>query len=52
LASEVANSGFAYFGRLDALSRRLEAILERPVAEPIRKDRLRHSIEKDRIIAF
>jgi hypothetical protein len=55
LTGDAANGGFAYFGRLDALSRRLEAILERPVdvvAEPIRKDRLRHSIEKDRIIAF
>jgi|SRR5208282_3334141 len=55
LTNEAAQGGFAYFGRLDALSRRLEAILERPVdivAEPIRKDRLRRSIEKDRIIAF
>ena len=55
LTNETAQGGFAYFGRLDALSRRLEAILERPVdivAEPIRKDRLRRSIEKDRIIAF
>jgi uncharacterized protein len=55
LTGEAANGGFAYFGRLDALSRRLEAILEQPVdvvAEPIRKDRLRRNIEKDRIIAF
>jgi uncharacterized protein len=55
LTSEAAHGGFAYFGRIEALSRRLEAILKRPVdviAEPIRKDRLRHSIEKDRIIAF
>ena len=55
LANEAADGGFAYFGRLDALSRRLEAILERPVdivAEPIRKDRLRQSIEKDRVVAF
>ena len=55
LTTEAARGGFAYFGRLDALSRRLEAILERPVdivAEPVRKDRLRRSIEKDRIIAF
>jgi uncharacterized protein len=53
--SEAADGGFAYFGRLDTLSRRLEAILKRPVdvvAEPIRKDRLRHSIERDRVIAF
>ncbi len=55
LTTEAAQGGFAYFGRLDALSRLLEAILERPVdivAEPIRKDRLRRSIEKDRVIAF
>jgi predicted nucleotidyltransferase len=55
LTSEAANGGFAYFGRIEALSRRLEAILRRPVdvvAEPIRKDRLRRSIEKDRVIAF
>jgi hypothetical protein len=55
LSSEAARGGFAYFGRLDALGRRLEAILEQPVdvvAEPIRKDRLRRSIEKDRVIAF
>ena len=55
LTTEAARGGFAYFGRLDALSRRLEAILERPVdivAEAVPKDRLRRSIEKDRIIAF
>ena len=55
LTSEAADGGFAYFGRLDALNRRLEAILQQPVdvvAEPIRKDRLRLSIEKDRVIAF
>jgi predicted nucleotidyltransferase len=55
LTSEAADGGFAYFGRLDALNRRLEAILERSVdivAEPVRKDRLRRSIEKDRIVAF
>ena len=55
LTPEAAQGGFAYFGRIDALNRRLEAILERPVdivTEPIRKDRLRLGIEKDRIIAF
>ena len=55
LTSEAARGGFAYFGRIDALSRRLEAILQRQVdviAEPVRKDRLRRSIEKDRIVAF
>jgi uncharacterized protein len=55
LTNEARRGGFAYFGRVDSLSRRLAEILERPVdvvTEPIRKDRLRRSIEKDRIIAF
>ena len=55
LTDEARRGGFAYFGRIDSLSRRLAEILERPVdvvAEPIMKDRLRHAIEKDRIVAF
>jgi uncharacterized protein len=55
LSDEARSGGFAYFGRIDSLSRRLAEILERPVdvvAEPILKDRLRHAIEKDRIVAF
>jgi len=55
LTDEMRSEGFAYFGRLDSLSRRLAEILERPVdivAEPIRKERLRREIEKDRIVAF
>jgi predicted nucleotidyltransferase len=47
--------GFAYFGLIDRLSRRLETILGRPVdvvAEPIQNDRLRQEIEKDRAVAF
>jgi predicted nucleotidyltransferase len=55
LTNEATRGGFAYFERIDALSRRLEAILQRQVdvvAEPVRKDRLRRSIEKDRIVAF
>jgi predicted nucleotidyltransferase len=55
MSSEARREGFAYFGRLDSLSRRLAEILQRPVdvvTEPIRKDRLRRNIEKDRIIAF
>jgi len=55
LTEEAAGGGFAYFGRLDALSRRLRAILQRPVdvvTEPVRKDRLRRRIEEDRVIAF
>ncbi|MGH6674639.1 MAG: nucleotidyltransferase family protein [Xanthobacteraceae bacterium] len=55
LTEEARQGGFAYFGRIDSLSRRLAEILERPVdvvAEPIQKDRLRQVIEKDRIVAF
>ena len=55
LTDEARQGGFAYFGRIDSLSRRLAEILERPVdivAEPIQKDRLRQAIEKDRIVAF
>ena len=55
LTEEARRGGFAYFGRIDTLSRRLAEILQRPVdvvAEPILKDRLRHEIEKERIVAF
>jgi predicted nucleotidyltransferase len=55
LSEEAQRGGFAYFGRIDSLSRRLAEILKRPVdvvAEPIMKVRLRHEIEKDRIVAF
>jgi predicted nucleotidyltransferase len=55
LTEEAAQEGFAYFGRLDALSQRLQTILQRPVdivTEPVRKDRLRRSVEEDRVVAF
>jgi uncharacterized protein len=55
LTEEARSGGFAYFGRIDSLSRMLADILKQPVdvvAEPIIKDRLRHEIEKDRIVAF
>jgi hypothetical protein len=55
MSSDARREGFAYFGRLDSLSRRLTEILQQPVdvvAEPIRKERLRRNIEKDRIVAF
>jgi predicted nucleotidyltransferase len=55
LADDVKHDGFAYFGRLDRLRQRLEAILDRHVdliAEPIHKERLRREIEKDRVLAF
>jgi hypothetical protein len=55
LTEEARSGGFAYFGRIDTLTRKLADILHRPVdvvAEPIMKDRLRRAIERDRIIAF
>lgn len=55
LSEEARQGGFSYFGRLDRLKRRLAEILERSVdivAEPIQKERLRHEIEKDRVVAF
>ena len=55
LTEEAAGGGFAYFGRLDALGQRLQAILQKPVdvvTEPVRKERFRRSIEKDRVVAF
>jgi hypothetical protein len=55
LSEEASQGGFAYFGRLDALAMRLRAILGRPVdlvAEPVRKDRLRRTIEKEGALAF
>ena len=55
LSEEARRGGFAYFGRIDSLTRRLAEILKRPVdvvAEPIIKDGLRREIEKDRIVAF
>jgi predicted nucleotidyltransferase len=55
LADEAAATGLAYFGRLAAIERRLEAILGRPVdvvAEPVARERVRERIEKERVLAF
>jgi predicted nucleotidyltransferase len=55
LTDEAQRGGFAYFGRIDRLRQRLEAILARHVdliAEPIEKERLRREIERDRVLAF
>lgn len=55
LAPEVTDAGFAYFGRIDALVHRLEALLKRPVeviVEPVQKERLRRALDKDRAVAF
>src|SRR5882757_9672640 len=53
LTKDARRGGFAYFGRIDRLRERLEAILARQVdlvAELVRKERLRREIEKDRIL--
>lgn len=55
LSEEAAQGGFAYFGRLEAISDRLREILGQPVdvvAEPVRKDRLRRTVENEAAIAF
>jgi predicted nucleotidyltransferase len=55
LKDETALLGFAYFGRIDTLTRQLEIILKRLVdviTEPIQKERLRREVEKDRAVAF
>ena len=55
LSPRAAQGGFDYFGRLDALTRQLEEILGCRVdivAEPIRKEALRRSIETEAVSAF
>ena len=50
-----AKQGFAYFGMLDELARRLEAIVRRPVGvitEPVRKPDLRREVERHSVVAF
>ena len=55
LTPEARQDGFAYFGRLEDLTRRLEEILGCSVdliAEPVRKDRLRENIAREATLAF
>ncbi|HEU0154617.1 MAG TPA: nucleotidyltransferase domain-containing protein [Stellaceae bacterium] len=55
LAPDAARSGFAYFARLEVLAQLLRDFIGRPVdviAEPVRGDHLRHSIDKDAVLAF
>lgn len=55
LEADPARNGLAYFGFIDRLARRLEAIVHLPVdviAEPVRKPSLRREMEKDRVVAF
>jgi uncharacterized protein len=55
LSPGVADGGFAYFSRLDALTRRIRDILGCPVdviTEPIRAERLRRAVDKEAMLAF
>ena len=55
LSPEISHGGFAYFGRLDDLTKRLSAILGHDVdlvMEPVRKARLRQEIEREAMRAF
>jgi len=55
LSPEGSEGGFAYFGRLEALTQRLQEILDCPVdivTEPVRNAPLRRIIERDATVAF
>jgi predicted nucleotidyltransferase len=55
LADDFSEGGFDYFGRMEELEQRLSVILGRKVdgiAEPVRKERLRTEIDRDRVFAF
>ncbi len=55
LREDIPRTGFAYFGRLAAVSSMLQQILGRPVdviPEPIRKEELRRTIEIEAALAF
>jgi len=55
LTPGASQGGFAYFGRLDDLTRRLEEILGCSVdviAEPVRRERLHENIDREATLAF
>jgi predicted nucleotidyltransferase len=55
VSENFSQGGFDYFDRMEELQRRLSSILGCRVdviEEPVRKERLRISIEKDRALAF
>jgi uncharacterized protein len=55
LDDAIRHSGFRYVGRLAAIGDRLRGILGSDVdvvTEPVRKERLRLAIAKDKVIAF
>ena len=55
LSDDFSEGGFDHFGRMEELEQRLSVILGRKVdaiAEPVRKERLRAEIDRDRVFAF
>ena len=55
LSESFSSGGFDYFGRLDDLARQLSRLLDCKVdvvAEPVRKERFQHEIDRDRALAF
>ncbi len=56
LSDPVILSGFGYFSALDILKERIEAITGISkvdiVAEPLKKESFRRSVERDRAVAF
>jgi predicted nucleotidyltransferase len=55
LSEGFSSGGFDYFGRLDDLEQELSQLLGCKVdvvAEPVRKERFQHEIDRDRALAF
>jgi predicted nucleotidyltransferase len=55
LSEGFSSGGFDYFGRLDDLEQELSRMLGCKVdvvAEPVRKERFQHEIDRDRALAF
>ncbi|MEA3535708.1 nucleotidyltransferase family protein [Rhizobium sp. CC-YZS058] len=55
LSKDPEFQGLGYFGALETLRTTIESFTDRPAhitAEPIKKDRLRAEIERDRVSAF
>lgn len=55
LSDNFSSGGFDYFGRLDDLEQQLSRLLGCKVdvvAEPVRKERFQHEINRDRAVAF
>lgn len=55
LEERVVQSGFGYFGTLEDVRKRIQDLTGRSVdilPEPVRKERLRREVERDRVVAF